>query len=62
MPRGFFLDICCLIDLPVTVNIFDNREEAEKLRKIGYPLPTSACSQKQASVSKQRLMDAVVIQ
>jgi len=45
-----------LIDLPVTVNIFDKREADEKLRKIGHPLPTSACSQ------KQRLMDAVVIQ
>ena len=56
MPRGYFLDICCLIDLPVTVNIFDDREEAEKLRKIGYPLPPPASSQ------KQRLMDAVVIQ
>lgn len=56
VPSGYFLDICCLIDLPVTVNIFDNRQEAEKLRKIGHPLPTSACSQ------KQRLMDAVGMQ
>ena len=44
VPSEYFLDICCLIDLPVTVNIFDKREAAEKLRKIGHPLPTSACS------------------
>ena len=24
VPSGCFLDICCLIDLPVTVKVFDN--------------------------------------